>query len=596
MTDSTHKTAASTTATYDYVIVGAGSAGCVLANRLSEDRKHSVLLLEAGPRDTNIWIHIPIGYGKTMIDPIVNWRLYTEPEPNLQNRELYWPRGRTLGGSSSINGLIFIRGQAEDYDAWAELGNAGWSFKEVLPYFIKSESNQRGANAFHGDQGPQRVSDVGVKHPLVEAFIGASQELGIPKNPDFNGKTQEGVGYYQLTTYKGLRASTAKTYLKPARGRSNLRVETDAQATRVLFDGKRAVGVTYRQNGADVTVTTRREVLLSAGAIQSPQLLQLSGVGPSGLLRQYGIPVVVESPGVGENLQDHLQVRLIYKCSQPITTNDDLRTLWGRMRIGMQWLFARRGPLATGIQLGGMFTRALPDAKTPDIQFHFGTISADLVAGKPHDFSGFTVSMCQLRPTSRGTVRIKSADPMALPAISANYLATQFDRDVMVAGTKLTRRLMQTNAMKDFIVEEYKPGKRMQTEDDILEFVRREAVTIFHPVGTCSMGPGPADVVDDRLRVYGTAGLRVVDASIMPLLVSGNTNAGAIMIGEKAADMIRADEHHKMLPVALRRVPELKQPQHAAQTVSLLAAHEASVDVTTRDYTEASITNRFTAA
>ena len=555
-------------AAYDYVIVGAGSAGCVLANRLTEDGKHSVLLLEAGPRDTNIWIHIPIGYGKTMNDPVVNWRLYTEPEPHLHDRKLYWPRGRTLGGSSSINGLVFIRGQAEDYDAWERLGNPGWSYKDVLPYFIKSESNQRGADAFHGDKGPLHVSDIGIKHPLVEAFIGASKELGIPGNSDFNGKTQEGAGYYQLTTHKGLRASTARTYLKAARGRPNLRVEIGAHATRVLFEGTRAVGVTYRQNGSDITVAARREVLLSAGAIQSPQLLQLSGVGSADLLRRHGIPLVVESPGVGENLQDHLQVRLIYKCSQPVTTNDDLRTLWGRMRMGMQWLFARRGPLAIGIQLGGLFARALADAKTPDVQFHFGTISADVVAGKPHDFSGFTVSMCQLRPTSRGTVRIKSADAMAPPAISANYLDTQHDRDVMVAGTKLSRRLMATESMKGFIAEEYKPGPGMRTEQDILEFVRSDGVTIFHPVGTCSMGPGPKDVVDERLRVYGTAGLRVVDASIMPLLVSGNTNAGAIMIGEKAADMIRADERLKVLPVAQRRATAQTPPERVAGSVS----------------------------
>lgn len=568
MTDPKTNPTTAPTAAYDYVIVGAGSAGCVLANRLSEDGKHSVLLLEAGPRDTNIWIHIPIGYGKTMNDPVVNWRLYTEPEPHLHGRKLYWPRGRTLGGSSSINGLVFIRGQAEDYDAWERLGNAGWSYQDVLPYFIKSETNQRGANAFHGDKGPLRVSDIGIEHPLVEAFIGASKELGIARNSDFNGKTQEGAGYYQLTTHKGLRASTARTYLKAALGRQNLRVETGAHATRVLFEGTRAVGVTYRQNGSDITVAARREVLLSAGAIQSPQLLQLSGVGSADLLRRHGIPLVVESPGVGDNLQDHLQVRLIYKCSQPVTTNDDLRTLWGRMRIGMQWLFARRGPLAIGIQLGGLFARALADAKTPDVQFHFGTISADVVAGTPHDFSGFTVSVCQLRPTSRGTVRIKSADPMAPPAISANYLDTQHDRDVMVAGTKLTRRLMATESMKGFIAEEYKPGPTMRTDEDILEFVRSDGVTIFHPVGTCSMGPGSKDVVDERLRVYGTAGLRVVDASIMPLLVSGNTNAGAIMIGEKAADMIRADERSTVLPVAQRRASAQTPPERVAGSVS----------------------------
>ena len=537
---------------YDYVVVGAGSAGCVLANRLTEDGKRSVLLLEAGPRDSNIWIHIPIGYGKTMYHPVLNWQFYTEPEPEMNNRKLYWPRGRTLGGSSSINGLVFIRGQPEDYDAWAKLGNAGWSWKEVLPYFIKSETNQRGASAYHGDCGPLHVSDIGEKHPLVEAFIGASQELGIPRNDDFNGPTQEGAGYYQLTTRKGMRKSTARTYLKAARGRANLRVETGAHAQRVIFEGRRAVGVTYRQNGKEETVRARREVLLSAGAIQSPQLLQLSGVGPANLLFQHGIPLVTESPGVGLNLQDHLQVRLIYKCAQPVTTNDDLKTFWRRSKIGLKWLLQRRGPLAIGIQLGGMFTRAMPSSVTPDVQFHFGTISADLVAGKPHDFSGFTVSMCQLRPTSRGSVRIKSTDAMVAPAIQPHYLATQYDCDVMVAGTKLTRQLMTTHAMAPYIVEEYKPGNVVKSDADILEFVRGEGVTIFHPVGTCSMGRGANDVVDERLRVYGTSGLRVVDASIMPVLVSGNTNAGAIMIGEKAADMIRQDESAGEYPVVER--------------------------------------------
>lgn len=539
-------------AAYDYIVVGAGSAGCVLANRLTEDGKHTVLLLEAGPRDTNIWIHIPIGYGKTMFDPIVNWQFYTEPEPSMHNRKMYWPRGRTLGGSSSINGLVFIRGQAEDYDAWAKLGNSGWSYKDVLPYFIKSETNQRGANAYRGDKGPLYVSDIGEKHPLVDAFIDASVSLGIPRNDDFNGKTQEGAGYYQLTTRRGLRGSTAKTYLKAALGRPNLHVETDAHATRIVFEGNRAVGVSYRQNGMEITASARREVLLSAGAIQSPQLLQISGVGPANLLQQHGIPVVAESPGVGENLQDHLQIRLIYKCTKPITTNDALRSLRGRAWMGLNWALFRRGPLAIGIQLGGMFTKALKSSATPDVQFHFATISADVAAGKPHPFSGFTVSMCQLRPTSRGHIRIKSTDSTVAPAIQPNFMTTQYDCDVMLAGTKLTRKLMAAAPMAPFVAEEYKPGSAVQTDEELIEFVRGYSQTIFHPVGTCSMGQGPDAVVDERLRVYGTAGLRVVDASIMPLLVSGNTNAGAIMIGEKAADMIREDQRLDQVLVARR--------------------------------------------
>jgi choline dehydrogenase len=538
---------------YDYIIAGGGTAGCALANRLTEDGKSSVLLLEAGPADHNIWIHIPIGYGKTMFHPVYNWRFNTEPEAQMAGRKMYWPRGRTLGGSSSINGMVYIRGQSQDYDAWSALGNAGWSYKEVLPYFIKSETNQRGADPWHGDKGPMRVSDIGARHPLVDAFIEAGACLGIPRNNDFNGATQEGVGYFQLNTWRGLRSSTAKTYLKQARTRANLRVEINAHASRVIFDGTRAVGLAYRQNGHEIVAHARREVLLAAGAVQSPQLLQLSGVGPHALLATHGIAQVVESPGVGENLQDHLQVRLIYKCTKPVTTNDDLRTLAGRLKIGLNYLLFRRGPLAIGIQLGGMFTRALKSAATPDIQFHFGTISAEVAAGKPHNFSGFTVSMCQLRPTSRGHVRIKSADPMQAPAITANYLTTQYDCDVMVAGTKLTRKLMAAAPMAKWVAEEYKPGPATETDKQILNFVREYGQTIFHPVGTCSMGPGANDVVDERLRVYGTSGLRVVDASIVPLLVSGNTNATAVMIAEKAADMIRADQAFAEPPLAVRR-------------------------------------------
>lgn len=528
-------------ATFDYVIVGGGTAGCVLANRLTEDGKSTVLMLEAGPLDRYLWIHVPIGYGKTMFHKVYNWGFQTEPEAELNGRNIYWPRGRTLGGSSSINGLVFIRGQLSDYDRWAQLGNRGWSSADVLPYFVKSENNQRGPNSHHGGSGPLRISNMGARHELMDAFIAAGAELGVPRNYDFNGAVQEGVGYFQLHTHKGLRWSTAKGYLKPVLGRTNLSVETDAQATRIEFEGRRASAVSYRQAGVEKKVKARREVLLCAGAVQSPQLLQLSGVGPSDLLAGHGIPVVANVPGVGRNLQDHLQVRLIYKCTKPITTNDDLRSLWRRAKIGMQWLLFRSGPLGVGIQLGGMFTRALPSSATPDIQFHFGSISADVAAGKPHDFSGFTVSMCQLRPTSRGSVTIRSADPMASPAIHANYLSTDHDKLVMVEGTKVARRITGTCAMAAYIAEEYRPGSSVRTDAEILEFVRRQGTTIFHPVGTCKMGSDPDAVVDERLRVRAVQGLRVVDASIMPTLISGNTNAAAIMIAEKAADMIRDD-------------------------------------------------------
>jgi len=361
---------------YDYIVVGAGSAGCVLAARLTEDHQTRVLLLESGPADRSIWIHLPIGYGKTMWSRRYNWCFYTDPEPNMNGRRVYWPRGRTLGGSSAINGLIYIRGQREDYDHWRDLGNTGWGYDDVLPYFIRSERNVRGADAFHGADGPLRVSDIGARHELIEAFIAGAGQIGVPRTDDFNGPRQEGAGYYQLTTWKGLRSSTATAYLREARRRANLRIETEAHATGLVFDGTRATGVRYRQRGVEREAPCRGEVLLAAGALQSPQLLQLSGIGPGALLQQHGISVLRDSPGVGANLQDHLQIRLIYECTKPITTNDQLNSLPGRMKIGLQWLVSRSGPLAVGINQGGCFMRALKNADgsfheaRPDIQFH----------------------------------------------------------------------------------------------------------------------------------------------------------------------------------------------------------------------------------
>ena len=526
---------------FDYIVVGAGSAGCVLANRLSESGRHSVLLLEAGPPDHYIWIHIPIGYGKTMFHPVYNWGFYTEPEPGMHGRKIYWPRGRGLGGSSSINGLIYVRGQREDYDHWAALGNRGWGWNDVLPYFIRSESNDRGANAYHGADGPLSASSIAAKHELVEAFIRGAGELGIPRRDDFNAGDQEGVGYYQLTTRHGWRCSTAVGYLKPARGRKNLTIETGAQVTGIRFDGARATGVTYDRNGSAHEARAAREVLLAAGAIQSPQLLQLSGIGPAKLLGRHGIPVRLDLPGVGANLQDHLQLRLMYRCTKPITTNDDLRTLPRKMRIGLQWLLFRKGPLAIGINQGALFTRVLPESKTPDVQFHFGTLSADLAGAKPHDFPGFTMSVCQLRPASRGTVEIKSRDPREAPAMQPNYLSDELDRRTAVAGIKLARRIAATSGMAPYVASEYKPGAGAKSDDDLLEFAREFGATIFHPSGTCKMGDDAMAVVDDRLRVRGVAGLRVVDCSVMPTLVSGNTNAPVVMIAEKASDMILED-------------------------------------------------------
>ena len=528
---------------FDFIIVGGGSAGCVLAGRLSDNPATRVLLLEAGPADRSLWIHLPIGYGKTMWSERYNWRYQTDPDPNMNGRRIYWPRGKTLGGSSSINGLIYIRGQREDYDHWAALGNTGWGYDDVLPYFVKSEGNQRGAIPLHGGSGPLKVSDIGAKHELIEAFIAGAAQIGVPRTDDFNGARQEGAGYYQLTTDKGWRVSTAKAYLDPARRRPNLRIETEAFAAGVVMQGTRAVGVRYRQGGVMKEARCRAEVLLAAGSLQSPQLLQLSGIGPRALLERHGIPVVLDAPDVGENLQDHLQIRLGYECTKPITTNDQLNSIFGQLRIGLQWLLFRSGPLAIGINQGGCFMRALPgEARTPDIQFHVATLSADMAGGKVHPYSGFTMSICQLRPESRGHVRIRSTDPFEPPEMQPNYLATDLDRRTTVAGMKAARAIAAAPAMRPYVKREVKPGPDVASDAELLEFSRDNGATIFHPTGTCRMGVDARAVVDPRLRVVGVQGLRVVDCSVMPTLVSGNTNAPAVMLAEKAVDMIREDE------------------------------------------------------
>jgi choline dehydrogenase len=518
---------------FDYVIVGGGTAGCVLANRLTADGRASVLVLEAGPEDRYLWIHIPIGYGKTMFHPVYNWGFHTDPDPGMDGRRIYWPRGRGLGGSSSINGLIYVRGQPEDYDRWARDGNAGWGWRDVLPYFVRSEGNQRGASPAHGADGPLKCSDIAGKHELIEAIIAGANELGIPRVEDFNGRNQEGVGYYRLFTKNGWRSSSATAYLREAERRPNLEVRTGAHVAKVLFEGKRAVGVQY---GNEKVLAS--EVILSAGAIQSPQILQLSGVGPAALLKGFNIPIVADLPGVGENLQDHLQLRVMYKCTRPITTNDDLASGFRKMKIAFQWLARRTGPLAIGINQGGLFTRVLPDSKTPDVQFHFATLSADLAGAKPHPWPGFTMSVCQLRPQSRGAVRIRSADPFQPPSMQPNYLSTDLDRRCAVAGIKLARRLAQTNALRDYVAAEYRPGEAVRSDEELLEFARNYGATIFHPAGTCKMGSDAMAVVDSHLRVRGVENLRVVDCSIMPTLVSGNTHAPVVMIAEKAADLM----------------------------------------------------------
>jgi choline dehydrogenase len=529
---------------FDFVIIGAGSAGCVLANRLSANGKYRVLLLEAGRPDKNPWIHLPIGYAKTMHHPLDNWRFYTEPNANLKDRKIYMPRGRTLGGSSSINGLVYIRGQKADYDHWAQLGNEGWSWDSCLPYFRKLEHNDQGGSETRGSDGPVWASTVPAGDKLVDSFIAAGAANGVPVTHDFNSGDQEGVGYLQLSTKKGLRCSTAASYLKQARGRENLTVITGAHVTRIVFNGRKAEAVEFRREGRLDRVKASQEILLSAGAIQSPQILQLSGVGSGALLREHGVPAVHELAGVGENLQDHLQVRMMYEVGEPITINDDLNSLFGRARIGLEWLFRRTGPLALGINKGAMFCRALPEVNdTPDTQFHFAPLSAKSTAGKVDPFSGCTMSICQLRPESRGTVYIRSSDPLDPPRIQTNYLAAETDRRTTVAGMKFARRMSRTEPLAELLKREVTPGLQFQTDDELLDAARELATTIFHPVGTAKMGR-PEDrfaVVDSRLRVHGMEGIRVIDCSIMPTLISGNTNVPAIMIAEKAADMILAD-------------------------------------------------------
>ena len=531
----------SQTPEFDYIIVGAGSAGCVLANRLSEDGKNSVLLLEAGPKDTNLWIHVPLGYGKLFKEKSVNWMYQTEPEPGLDGRTVFQPRGKVLGGSSSINGLLYVRGQHEDYDRWRQHGNSGWGYDDVLPYFKKAENQQRGADDFHGVGGPQPVSDLGHPDPLSAAFITAAAETGIPVNPDFNGASQEGAGFFQTTTWRGRRASTAVAYLRPAKARKNLHVETSALAQRVVFDGRRAVAVVYRQAGVLRGARARKEIIVSGGAYNSPQLLQLSGVGPADLLRRHGIGVVLDAPGVGHDLQDHLQVRVVMRCAKRITLNDIVNHPVRRIMAGAQYAAFRTGPLSIAAGTSGAFFKTSPRLATPDIQIHFLPFSTDKMGEKLHSFSGFSASVCQLRPESRGSLRIGSADPSAPPEIRINYLSTEVDRAANVEGLKILRKILRAPALSSYVVEEVDPGAKVSTDEELLDYCRRRGSTIYHPTSTCRMGSDALAVVDQRLRLRGIEGLRVVDASIMPDLVSGNTNAAVIMIAEKASDVILQD-------------------------------------------------------
>ncbi|MEA2884446.1 MAG: choline dehydrogenase [Bradyrhizobium sp.] len=527
--------------TYDYIIVGAGSAGCVLASRLTESGKHSVLLLEAGPRDRNIWIHVPLGYGKLFKAASVNWMYQTEPEPGLNGRSVFQPRGKVLGGSSSINGLLYVRGQHEDYDRWRQLGNTGWGFDDVLPFFRKAEDQQRGPDAYHGKGGPLPVSDTRHPDPLSQAFVDAAVESGLPRNADFNGAAQEGAGWFQTTTRYGRRASTARSYLRPARRRPNLRVETAALAQRVVFEGRKAVAVEYKQGGVARTARAAKEILVSGGAYNSPQLLQLSGVGPADLLKQHGIDVVLDAPGVGRDLQDHLQVRIVTRCTRAITLNDIMSSRWRTMMTGLHYAAFRKGFLTIAAGTSGAFLKTHPRLATPDVQIHFLPFSTDKMGEALHSYSGFSASVCQLRPESRGTLKIKSADPAVAPEIRINYLATETDRTANVEGLKILRKILAAPALKPFSVEEVEPGPKVASDEELLAFCRQRGSTVYHPTSTCRMGNDPLAVVDQSLRLRGIEGLRVIDASVMPDLVSGNTNAAVIMIAEKASAMILED-------------------------------------------------------
>ncbi len=526
---------------FDTVIVGAGSAGCVLANRLSADPDHRVCLLEAGGKDRYIWIHIPIGYLYTQNNPRTDWCFKTEAEAGLNGRVLNYPRGRVLGGCSSINGMIYMRGQARDYDHWRQLGNAGWGWDDVLPAFTRAEDFYKGADEVHGAGGEWRVEDMRLSWEILEAFREAAAEAGIPGTDDFNRGDNEGCGYFHVNQKRGVRWNTAKAFLRPVMDRPNLTVLTHAQATRIRFDGRRAVGIEFRGKGGAAYVAARREVILAGGAIGSPQLLQLSGVGPGDLLREFGIPLVHELEGVGGNLQDHLQMRLIFKVANTKTMNERANSLIGRVGMGLEYFLFRRGPLTMAPSQLGAFAKSDPALETPNLQYHVQPLSLDKFGEPLHPFPAFTASVANLRPESRGRVRIASPDPFAAPSIQPNYLSTEADRKVAAEAIRLTRRIAAAPALARFEPREFKPGEAFQSDDELAKAAGDIGTTIFHPVGTAKMGEDALAVVDERLRVRGIEGLRVVDASVMPTITSGNTAAPTMMIAEKAADMIRED-------------------------------------------------------
>ena len=526
---------------WDYVIVGAGSAGCVLANRLSADPRTRVLLLEAGGRDNYVWIHIPVGYLYCMGNPRTDWGFRTTSQPGLNGRALAYPRGRVLGGCSSINGMIYMRGQAQDYDQWRQMGNVGWGWDDVLPYFLKSEDHAAPPNAFHGQGGELRVERQRLRWDILDAVRDAAAEIGVAKVADFNTGDNEGSSYFDVNQRRGVRWNTTKAFLRPALRRPNLRVATDAQAERLILDGRRAVGVEFTLNGAPSRARAEGEVLLAAGAIGSPHLLQLSGIGPAALLRKAGIEPRHELAGVGRNLQDHLQIRTIFRISNALTLNQLAGSLFGKGRIALDYALRRSGPMSMAPSQLGIFARSDGSRESANIEYHVQPLSLDAFGQPLHSFPAITLSVCNLRPQSRGQVRIASPDPRAAPEIDPNYLATDADRLVAADSIRHVRRLMAARAMAPYAPQEWKPGPEIAADDELARAAGDIATTIFHPVGTAKMGSDPGAVVDDRLRVHGLAGLRVVDASIMPTITSGNTNAPVIMIAERASDMILRD-------------------------------------------------------